>query len=110
MHILKQMQAAFYQSESDQPHPGRARVIIKTHPEVRQLMVRNPWTALIAASIVIMQTAIAFGMGKLGFGYWWLSFLIAACVGAFTNPAHDAPRHSTACTLAGPTQRAARLA
>ncbi len=41
------MQAAFYQSESDQPHPGRARAVIKAHPEVRQLMVRNPRTALI---------------------------------------------------------------
>jgi len=29
------MEAAFYQSESDQPHPGRARAIIKAHPEVR---------------------------------------------------------------------------
>src|SRR6476620_8210406 len=42
------MQVAFYQSESEQPHPGRARAIIKAHPEVRELMVRNPWTALIA--------------------------------------------------------------
>src|SRR5256885_17236980 len=88
MHILKQMQTAFYQSESDQPHPGRARAIIKAHPEVRQLMERNPWTALIAASIVVMQTAIAFGMGKLGFGYWWLSLLIAYCVVAFANHAN----------------------
>jgi hypothetical protein len=51
------MQAAFYQSESDQPHPGRARAIIKAHPEVRQLMVRNPWTALIALSVVVLQTS-----------------------------------------------------
>ena len=92
---LKAMQAAFYQSESEQPHPGRARAIIKAHPEVRQLMVRNPWTALIAVSIVAMQTAIAFGMGQLGFGYWWLSLVIAFCVGAFGNHAnyviiHDA--------------------
>jgi sphingolipid 4-desaturase/C4-monooxygenase len=89
------MQAAFYQSESEQPHPARARAIIKAHPEVRQLMVRNPWTALIAVSILIMQTAIAFGMGQLGFGYWWLGLLIAFCVGAFANHAnyviiHDA--------------------
>src|SRR5207237_9732938 len=95
MHILKPMQAAFYQSESDQPHPGRARAIVKAHPEVRQLMVRNPWTALIAASIVVMQTAIAFGMGRLGFGYCCLSLLIAYCVCVFVNPAnyvfiHDA--------------------
>ena len=89
------MQAAFYQSESDQPHPARARAIIKAHPEVRQLMVRNPWTALIALSIAVMQTAIAYGMGTLGFGYWWLSLLIAFCIGAFANHAnyviiHDA--------------------
>jgi sphingolipid delta-4 desaturase len=89
------MQVAFYQSESEQPHPNRARAITKAHPEVRQLMVRNPWTALIAVSILVVQTAIAFGMGQLGFGYWWLSLLIAFCVGAFANHAnyviiHDA--------------------
>src|SRR5207302_11509475 len=85
----------FYQSESDQPHPGRARAIIKAHPEVRQLMVRNPWTALIAFSVVVLQTSLAFCFGKLGFGYWWLSLVIAYCVGAFANHAnyviiHDA--------------------
>ena len=69
------MEAAFYQSEAEQPHPGRARAIIKAHPEVRQLIVRNPWTALIAVSIVLIQTGIAFGMGELGFGYCWLSLL-----------------------------------
>src|SRR5947209_10737971 len=89
------MHGAFYPSEADQPHPSRARAIIKAHPEVRRLMTRNPWTALIAVSIVILQTAIAYGMGTLGFGYWWLSLLIAFCIGAFANHAnyviiHDA--------------------
>src|SRR5215469_5211489 len=60
------MQIAFYQSESEQPHPGRARAIIKAHPEVRELMVRNPWTGLIAVSILVMQTAIAFCVGAFG--------------------------------------------
>ncbi len=60
------MQAAFYQSEAEQPHPGRARAIIKAHPEVRQLMVRNPWTALIAVSIVVFQTGIAYRNGRVG--------------------------------------------
>ena len=49
------MQAAFYPSEFDHPHPGRARAILKAHPEIRELMVRNPWTALIAASIVVCR-------------------------------------------------------
>jgi sphingolipid 4-desaturase/C4-monooxygenase len=89
------MQAAFFQSGFEHPHGGRAREIVKAHPEVRGLMVRNPFTALIAFSIVILQTAIAFWMGKLGFGFWWLSLLIAYCVGAFANHAnyviiHDA--------------------
>jgi sphingolipid 4-desaturase/C4-monooxygenase len=95
MSQLKIMQPAFYQSELDQPHPGRARAIVKAHPEVRRLMVRNPWTALIAVSIVALQTAIALAMGQLGFGYWWLSLLFAFFVGAFANHAnyviiHDA--------------------
>jgi sphingolipid delta-4 desaturase len=89
------MEAAFYQSGSDQPHPGRARALIKAHPEIRQLIVRNPWTALLAVSIVLLQTALAYAMGVLGFGYWWLSLLIAFCIGAFANHAnyviiHDA--------------------
>src|SRR5438552_18804883 len=89
------MHGAFYQSEADQPHPSRARAIIKAHPEVHRLMMRNPWTALIAVSIVILQTAIAYGMGTLGFGYRWHSLLIAFCIGAFANHAnyviiHDA--------------------
>src|SRR6266480_6405505 len=86
--IDSSMQAFFHQSEFDQPHPSRARAIIKAHPEVRRLMTRNPWTAHIAVSIVILQTAIAYGMGTLGFGYWWLSLLIAFCIGAFANHAN----------------------
>ena len=79
------MQPAFYQSELDQPHPARTRAIMKAHPEVRQLMTRNPSTALIAVTIVVLQTAIAFWMGKLGMGYWWLGLLVAYLFGAFAN-------------------------
>src|SRR4029453_2025072 len=86
---LRVMQVAFYQSESEQPHPSRARAIIKAHPEVRELMVRNPWTALIAVSILLVQTALAFGMGQLGFGYWGQSLLFAFCMRALvTHPHH----------------------
>src|SRR6202045_950796 len=89
------MKAAFFQSELDHPHVGRGRAIVKAHPEVRQLMVRNPWTALIAFSIVALQTALAFWLGKLGFSYWWLSLIVAYFFGAFADHAnyviiHDA--------------------
>jgi sphingolipid delta-4 desaturase len=76
---------SFFHSELGHPHTGRARAIIKAHPEVRQLMGRNPWTLLIALVVVSLQTGLAFLFGKLGFGYWWLSLLVAYGVGAFAN-------------------------
>ena len=79
------MQTNFYQAEYDQPHPRRTKAILKAHPEVRKLITRNPYTALIMLSILIVQTGIAYTMGHLGFSYWWLSLIIAYCVGAFAN-------------------------
>ncbi len=79
------MQANFHQAEYDQPHPERTRAIMKAHPEVRKLMGRNPYTALIMLFVLSLQTSIAYGMGHLGFSYWWLSLIIAYCVGAFAN-------------------------
>src|SRR4029077_20001859 len=69
------------------------------HPEVRQLMARNPYTALIAVSIVAMQTAFAFWMGKLGMEYWWLSLLVAYFVGAFANHTNYVVIHDAAHNL-----------
>ena len=93
------MQSSFYQAEFDQPHPARTRAIMKAHPEVRQLMVRNPFTAAIAVSIVAMQTALAFWMGKLGMEYWWLSLLVAYFVGSFANHANYVVIHDAAHNL-----------
>ena len=78
-------QTEFFQSEIDQPHPERTRAILRAHPEVRQLLGRNPFTAVIMLTVLSIQTAIAFWMGRLGMHYWWLSLLIAFCVGAFMN-------------------------
>jgi sphingolipid 4-desaturase/C4-monooxygenase len=79
------VQHIFFYSDSGHPHTGRARAIIKSHPEVRQLMGRNPWTLLIAVCVVSLQTALAAFFGKLGFDYWWLSLLVAYGLGAFAN-------------------------
>ncbi|MFZ3374183.1 MAG: hypothetical protein WA183_01355 [Chthoniobacterales bacterium] len=51
--------------------------VIKALPEVRQLMKRNPYTALIALSVVILQTLIGSLMERVGFSYWWLGLLTA---------------------------------
>ena len=79
------MPVNFHQAEFDQPHPERTRAILKAHPEVRTLMGKNPYTALILLFVLTLQTSIAYGMGKLGFDYWWLSLVVAYCVGAFAN-------------------------
>jgi sphingolipid delta-4 desaturase len=79
------MQASFHQAEFDQPHPQRTRAILKAHPEVRQLMGRNPYTALIALTVLGLQVSIAYTMGRLGAGYWWLSVIVAYAFGAFAN-------------------------
>ena len=49
------------------------------------MMVRNPSTALVAVTIVLVQTGIAFWMGKLGMDYWWVGLLVAYLFGAFAN-------------------------
>jgi len=57
------MSDSFYRSKFDQPHPTRTRAIIKAHPEVRELMVRNPGTVAIPIVILVLQTSIAYAMG-----------------------------------------------
>ncbi|MBL0310405.1 MAG: fatty acid desaturase [Bacteroidetes bacterium] len=82
-------QENFYQAEHDQPHPERTRAIMKAHPEIRKLIGRNPWTALIMVFVLSLQTGIAYGVGHLyatGFQYWWLVALVTAyAIGAFAN-------------------------
>ena len=80
------MQTDFVQTDVDQPpHPERMRAILRAHPEVRQLFGRNPFTAVIMLAVLGIQTALAFVMGRLGLGYWWLSLIVAFVFGAFMN-------------------------
>ena len=79
------MQTDFFQAEFDQPHPERTRAILRAHPEVRQLIGRNAFTAVIMLTVLGIQTALAFAMGRLGPGYWWLSLIVAFVFGAFMN-------------------------
>jgi sphingolipid delta-4 desaturase len=75
----------FYQADFDQPHPERTRAILKAHPEVRTLMGRNPSTALIGLSVLMIQSAIAYGVSRLGPDGWWVALLVAYGFGAFAN-------------------------
>ncbi|HYS46020.1 MAG TPA: fatty acid desaturase [Rhizomicrobium sp.] len=79
------MTATFFVSAADQPHPARTQAILKAHPEIRQLIGRNPWTAIIMLCVAGLQIAAAILMGRLGLHYWWAALLGAYCIGAFAN-------------------------
>jgi sphingolipid 4-desaturase/C4-monooxygenase len=79
------MAGAFFVSALDQPHPARTRTILKAHPEIRGMMGRNPWTALIMVCVVTLQVALAAALGALGLHYWWAALLAAYGIGAFAN-------------------------
>ena len=79
------MASSFFVSAADQPHPRRTQEILKAHPQVRGLMGRNPWTALIMAMVLSFQIALCAAMGDMGVSRWWLAALLAYGVGAFAN-------------------------
>ena len=79
------MAGVFFVSADDQPHPARTLAILHAHPEIRGLIGRNPWTAIIMLGLVALQIALAIAMGRLGLGYWWAALLTAYCVGAFAS-------------------------
>jgi len=76
----------FYYSEVNQPHPERARQMIKQFPEIRNLFGAEPKSIFIILQLVIFQSIIAIFLGIAGFEkYWWLSILVAYLFGAFFN-------------------------
>lgn len=74
----------FRHSKSPEPHRARTKEILKQHPEVRQLIGKNPATFWYALGIVGLQTALAYVLRNQP---WWLVVLVAYFVGAFANHA-----------------------
>lgn len=66
-----------------EPHRLRTKAIITAHPEVRQLIGKNPWTMLIIAVCVAFQIVLAYFLRDQS---WWLIVALAWFIGAF--PSH----------------------
>jgi sphingolipid 4-desaturase/C4-monooxygenase len=80
-------QTNFYHTAAAQPHQQRSIDMLQKHPEIKKLIGRNPNTFWILVGLVTFQMVIAAVLGKMGFGYWWLSLIVAYLVGAFaTHP------------------------
>jgi len=82
----------FQRSCACEPHHVRTQAILRDHPEVRELIGRNPWSFAIILAIVSAQFGVAW---MLRDSSWWLIALVAYGFGAFMNHAsyvmiHDA--------------------
>lgn len=74
------MEKNFLWSDESEPHKTRTKEIITKHPEIRELIGRNPYTLLIILLCVSIQVAAAI---LLKGAPWWAIFVSAYLVGAF---------------------------
>lgn len=74
----------FTYSDQPEPHKIRTKEILKAHPEVRNLIGRNPYSFLIILFIVLMQVAIAIFLSGQP---WWWTIPAAWLIGAFASHA-----------------------
>ncbi|MCG8607385.1 fatty acid desaturase [bacterium] len=72
----------FHHSELSEPHRDRTRAIMKNHPEIRDLIGREPRTFYAIAGIVALQVLLAVGVSNQP---WWLVVAVAYLIGAFAN-------------------------
>ncbi len=89
------MANCFNFSESPEPHRIRTKRILKDHPEVKQLMGKNPFTVLAIVGLVGAMVAMSYILKD---SPWWLFLLVAYTAGAFFSHAlfvmiHECSHH-----------------
>ncbi|MGK9125046.1 fatty acid desaturase [Olivibacter sp. SA151] len=71
---------SFSWSENCEPHKLRTKEIISSHPEIRHLIGRNPYTFLVIVLCVGIQIAMSWILYDES---WWFIFPCAYLIGAF---------------------------
>ena len=89
----------FRRANGPEPHKARTQAILRDHPEVRELIGRNPWSFVVIVGAVSAQMALAIGLAD---GPWWVVLAVAWCVGAFMNHALYVLIHEAAHNLIFP--------
>ena len=74
--------SSFYSSAEGEPHRQRTKEILKKHPEIRQLIGRNPSTFFFILGLVGLQICMAYLLRNQSF---WLVLTFAYILGAFAN-------------------------
>ena len=74
----------FVYSQNSEPHRLRTKQILKEHPQVRQLIGKNPKSILAIFALVALQIVLAILLQNQS---WWLLILVAYIIGAFADHA-----------------------
>jgi sphingolipid delta-4 desaturase len=74
----------FVYSQTPEPHRGRTKTILKAHPEIRNLIGKNPYTIFAIVGLVLFQLVGAFLLSGLP---WWAVIAAAYLLGAFADHA-----------------------
>lgn len=74
------MEKQFKWSNEAEPHKQRTKDILKSHPEIRSLIGRNPYTILVILLCVSVQLTLAVVLQDVS---WWWVFLTSYLIGAF---------------------------
>ncbi|MVT09193.1 fatty acid desaturase [Chitinophaga tropicalis] len=82
----------FTWSNEPNPHHVRVRQILKQHPEVKQLIGKNPYTIFMIIGLVGAQVGISWWLQDMS---WWLVFPVAYIAGAFISHALWVMIHET---------------
>ncbi|WP_245975138.1 fatty acid desaturase [Deminuibacter soli] len=97
----------FIYSHVSEPHRVRTKKILQQHPDIRELIGKNPYTIFAIIGLVVFQTALA---GLVSGQSWWLVFGAAYLLGAFANHALFVMIHECAHQLLFKGKIANRLA
>lgn len=73
---------AFLPATHSEPHIGRARAILRQHPEVKRLVGPSAWTMVLTVALVAAQVGIALAIRNVP---WWVLALVAYTIGAVIN-------------------------
>lgn len=86
----------FRHAAGPEPHKDRTQAILRDHPEVRDLIGRNPWSLALIVGVVATQVLIGWAVSGLA---WWVILATAWLVGAFLSHALYVLIHEAAHNL-----------
>ena len=97
----------FIFSDASEPHRIRTKKILKEHPEIRNLIGKNPMTIFAIIGLVALQITASWLVADMS---WWIVLGAAYLVGAFADHALFVMIHECAHRLLFKKPEANRLA